>query len=87
MNTSTATSATPRPAGPNRHRLAALVLVFVYPLITAILYALGPLTSTWQVWERTLILAPAMVALMVYGLIPFLTKRFRSFLVGETKGS
>lgn len=82
MNSISNPVSTPKPAGPNRHRLAALVLVFVYPLITAILYVLGPLTSSWQVWERTLILAPAMVALMVYGLIPFLTKRFRSFLMG-----
>lgn len=78
---------TARPVGPNRHRLAVLVLVFVYPLITAILYVLGPFTATWQVWERTLILAPAMVALMVYGLIPFLTKRFRGFLIPGAKGS
>lgn len=76
-------ASTPRPAGPNRHRLALLVLVFVYPLITALLYAMGPLTASWQVWERTLVLAPVMVILMVYVLIPFLTKRFRAFLMGS----
>jgi len=74
---------TPRPAGPNRHRLALLVLVFVYPLITALLSVMGPLTATWPVWGRTLVLAPVMVVLMVYILIPFLTKRFRGFLMPQ----
>ena len=72
-----------KPAMPNRNRLALLVLVGVYPIITAILYVLGPLTAGWDVWQRTLVLAPVMVTLMVYGLIPFITTRFRGFLVGR----
>jgi len=71
----------PRPAMPDRNRLALLVLVGVYPIITAILYVLGPLTAGWEVWQRTLVLAPLMVTLMVYGLIPLITTRFRGFLV------
>jgi len=60
--------------------LAGLVLVFVYPVITALLAVLGPLTAAWEVWERTLILAPVMVGLMVYLIIPFIQKHFRGFL-------
>jgi len=78
MNT---TESAARPAAPNRHRLALLVLVWVYPLITLVLSVLGPLTSGWEVWQRTLVLAPVMVGVLVYGLIPFLTKRFRKFLM------
>lgn len=74
--------ATPTPpSGPNRHKLALLVLVAVYPLITGVLSVLGPLTVPWQVWQRTLVLAPVMVFLLVYFLIPFINKRFRSFLM------
>jgi antibiotic biosynthesis monooxygenase (ABM) superfamily enzyme len=69
-----------KPAVPNRHKLALLVLVTVYPLITGILSVLGPLTAGWQVWQRTLVLAPVMVVVLVYFLIPFLNKRFRKFL-------
>jgi len=78
MNTNTTA---PRPAQPNRHKLAGLVLVFVYPVITVLLAVLGPLTAGWEVWERTLVLAPLMVGLMVYLIIPFIQKRFRAFLV------
>jgi len=79
MNTRPNTTA--QPTGPNRHKLALLVLVAVYPLITLVLSVLGPLTTPWQVWQRTLVLAPIMVLLLVYFVIPFITKRFRRFLM------
>lgn len=80
---SSQTPAAARPPVPNRHRMALLVLVGVYPIVTAILYGLGPLTASWATWQRTLVLAPLMVVLMVYGLIPFIQVRFRGFLMGR----
>ena len=71
-----------RAAAPLRHRMAALVLVGVYPIITGILYTIGPLTAGWEVWQRTLVLAPIMALVMVYGLIPFIQQRFRRWLMG-----
>jgi antibiotic biosynthesis monooxygenase (ABM) superfamily enzyme len=65
----------------SRHRLALVLVIAVYPLITAILYALAPLTDGWSVWQRTLVIAPAMVGIMVYALIPFVHRTFRSFLL------
>lgn len=73
----------PEPApsrAPSRHRLAVILVVAVYPVITAVLYALGPFTHGWPVWQRTFLVAPIMVAVMVYALIPFVQRSFRAFL-------
>ncbi len=64
----------------SRPRFALLVLAGVYPLITAILYAVLPLTEGWTIWQRTLVIAPVMVTIMIWGLIPTVQTRFRSFL-------
>lgn len=85
FNTDPASAA--KPAMPNRNRMALLVLIGVYPIITAILYLVGPLTAGWQVWQRTLVLAPLMVVVMVYGLIPVIQARFRSFLTGGRRAA
>ena len=78
----TLTSTAPaRPAGPNKFRFALLVLVGVYPIVTAISYAIAPLTIGWQIWQRGLLLAPIMVPAMVYGLIPFIQTRFGRWLM------
>jgi len=70
-----------RPAGPNRFRFALLVLLGVYPLVTAISYAIAPLTAGWQIWQRGFLLVPIMVAVMVWGLIPFIQARFGRWLM------
>lgn len=69
----------------SRPRFALLVLVGVYPLITALLYVVVPLTEGWEIWQRTLVLAPVMVAVMIWGLIPQVQLRFRTFLNPSTR--
>lgn len=64
----------------SKPRFALLVLVGVYPLITALLYLVLPLTEGWTIWQRTLVIAPIMVAIMIWGLIPQVQARFRVFL-------
>jgi len=64
----------------SRPRFALLVLLGVYPLITAMLYVIFPLTDGWTIWQRTLVIAPLMVGAMIYGLIPGIQKAFRGFL-------
>jgi antibiotic biosynthesis monooxygenase (ABM) superfamily enzyme len=56
------------------------VLAGAYPVITAILYAVIPLTGGWLIWQRTLLVAPLMVAAMVWGVIPVVQTRFRGFI-------
>jgi antibiotic biosynthesis monooxygenase (ABM) superfamily enzyme len=76
-----AAAAPGRSAGPNRVRFSLLVMIGVYPIITAISYAVAPFTAGWEIWQRGLLIAPIMVPLMVYGLIPFIQRRFRSFIM------
>jgi antibiotic biosynthesis monooxygenase (ABM) superfamily enzyme len=71
----------PKPAAPNPHRMALLVTIGVYPLITAIVYGVAPFTAGWEIWQRNLVVTPIMSAAMSYGLIPFIQKHFRAFLM------
>jgi antibiotic biosynthesis monooxygenase (ABM) superfamily enzyme len=56
------------------------VLIGVYPIVTGLLYAVLPLTRGWAIWQTTMVIVPIMVVTMVWGLIPTLQTRFRSFL-------
>ena len=84
MTTATASAATAaKPAGPSaaaRARLATLVLIAVYPLITAIIYAVAPFTEGWPIWQRNFLIAPLMVVAMIYFVIPTIQKRFGKFI-------
>lgn len=64
----------------SRPRFALMVLIGVYPLITTILYLLGPLTEHWAIWQRTLVIAPMMVGAMIWGLIPTVQRVFSGFI-------
>ena len=68
----------PRP--PSRLRFAGLVLLFVYPLVTALQLALLPLTATWPLLARNALLVPLMVGCMVWGVIPLIQTRLRHLL-------
>lgn len=70
----------------SRVRLALLMVVAVYPLVTVLLYVIGPLTEGWAMWQRTLVLDPLMVVVIVFGITPFLHARFRRFLMVPAKG-
>ncbi|MER8887009.1 hypothetical protein NKI41_11220 [Mesorhizobium sp. M0601] len=39
-----------------------------------------PLTQEWQIWQRTLVIAPLMVSIMIWGLIPGVQRAFRGFI-------
>ncbi len=58
------------PISISRYRFTLVLAVVVYPLITAILYVVAPLTEGWSIWQRTLVVAPTMVIAMVWGVIP-----------------
>ncbi len=79
----TATSAPAKPAAPIRWRQAMLTFLAVYPVITAYIYAIFPLTDGWAIWQRTLLLAPLMVLTIVYVIAPQLQKRFGGFIMGK----
>jgi antibiotic biosynthesis monooxygenase (ABM) superfamily enzyme len=64
----------------SRPRFATFVLIGVYPVITAILSVIFPLTAGWTIWQRTLLIARLMVAIMIWGVIPVVQKRFQSLI-------
>lgn len=65
----------------SRPRFALLVALGVYPLITAIIYVVFPLTEGWTIWQRTLVIVPIMVTTMIWVLIPAVQKYFRGFIM------
>jgi antibiotic biosynthesis monooxygenase (ABM) superfamily enzyme len=84
VQSSAATATAPaRPAGLSlvaRTRMALLVVVAVYPVITAIVYLVGPFTPDWPMWARNLVVAPLMVIAMIYAIIPAIQARFGRFI-------
>ena len=66
---------------PSKLHLALALLLPVYPLITAILYIVLPLTDGWTTWQRTALIAPIMVFAMVFVITPFVQKRFANFIL------
>jgi antibiotic biosynthesis monooxygenase (ABM) superfamily enzyme len=70
---------------PSKHRLALLMLLVIYPFVTAILYVLMPLTEGWPIWGRTALLAPIMVLSIVYGIAPAIQKHFAWFILRQPR--
>lgn len=66
---------------PSRARQFLVTLLGVYPIITLILYLVLPLTRDWQIWQTTLVVAPVMVALMVFWMTPLIQRRFGRFIM------
>lgn len=54
----------------SRARFAVAVSIGAYPVVTLLLYAMGPFTAEWTVWQRALAMVPIMVTAMVWGVIP-----------------
>lgn len=70
----TPASPTERSVRLSKARLTVVMVFAVYPLVTALLYVLGPITSDWQIWHRTLILTPVTVASIIFVITPMVNK-------------
>lgn len=70
---------------PVRHRQFLVTLLGVYPIITLLLYVVLPMTAGWPIWQTTLIVAPLMVAIMVFWLIPTIQRFFGRFIMQPVK--
>ena len=68
-------------------RMALLMSLGVYPIITLYLYVLMPLTDGWQLWQRTIVLVPIMVLTLVFGLTPVLQKHLGWFIAGKKRAA
>lgn len=87
ISSAQAASASPTRPGPaamlrpNKARQFLVTLIGVYPIITLILYLVLPITAGWTIWQTTLIIAPIMVAIMVFWLMPRIQKHFGRFIM------
>lgn len=61
-------------APPSKIRMTLVMILFVYPIVTRLLYALHPLADNWAVWHRTLVLTPVTVSLIVFIVSPLIAK-------------
>jgi len=66
-------------------RMAMVMTVFVYPVVTLYLYILMPLTPGWDMWQRSLVLVPFMATTIVMFIVPFISKRFGGFIAGKKR--
>lgn len=69
------------PLIPSRIRLACLLVVAVYPLITVLLYVLTPLTAGWDIWHRTIVITPIMVFSIIFLVSPAINRHFGWFVL------
>jgi antibiotic biosynthesis monooxygenase (ABM) superfamily enzyme len=65
---------------PKRWKMWILTCVAIYPIITALGYVLAAVAETLPVWAHFLIMVPIAVALLIFFVMPALTKLFRPWL-------
>ncbi len=68
---------------PNRHKLALLTWLIVYPLITLLIALLEPLLGGLALPLRTGVLTAIMVPALVYLAMPYATRRLRGWLTSR----
>jgi antibiotic biosynthesis monooxygenase (ABM) superfamily enzyme len=64
----------------SRTRLALVLCLGAYPLITSLLYLWAPVLSDRPTWMVTAVIVPQMVAGMVWGVIPLAHRWFGWFI-------
>ena len=74
-----------QPSLASRLRMALVMTLAVYPVVTLYLYILMPLTTGWEMWQRSLVLVPVMATTIVMLIVPFIGKYFGGFIAGRKK--
>lgn len=67
-------------ARPRRYKQAIVTWLAVYPALTVTLYVLSPFTDGWPLWLRTLVVTILLVPVVVWVILPFLTRILRGWL-------
>ncbi|MCR6672144.1 hypothetical protein [Devosia ginsengisoli] len=76
-----------QPSLASKLRMALVMTLAVYPVVTLYLYVLMPLTPGWEMWQRSLLLVPAMATTIVLLIVPFIGKHFGGFIAGKKKAA
>ena len=72
----------PRTAPPNKHQLAVMIWLAVFPTLTVLNLALGPWLGTLSPVLRTFVLVTVAVPIVIYGLMPQLHRLRARLLAG-----
>lgn len=70
-----------------RLRMAAIMALAVYPVVTLYLTVLMPLTPGWAMWQRCLVLVPFMTFTIVLLIIPMITRHLGAFIAGRKRSA
>jgi uncharacterized protein len=76
-----------RKQAPPRYKMALLTWAGAWGLITLILWQLGPVTATWPLPLRTLVISVLMVLGLTWVVIPNLTRIFAGWLASTPTGA
>lgn len=85
-NQPTATRA-PQVSPPNKHQLALMIWVAVFPTLTVINLAFGDWLGTLHPVLRTLITVSVAVPIVIYGIMPYLHRLRARLIVARAAGS
>jgi antibiotic biosynthesis monooxygenase (ABM) superfamily enzyme len=64
----------------SRVRFTIAAVLAAYPLVTALLYLILPLTPEWALWQKSLVIVPLVVSTMIWLLIPRIQRHLKSWL-------
>ena len=70
----------PAPNQPLRYKQALVTWLGAYPVITVILWALGPLMQSWPLALRSLVVSFLMVAALTWLVLPVLMRAFHGWM-------
>jgi len=64
----------------SRVRFTIAAVLAAYPLVTALLYLVLPLTPEWPLWQKSLLIVPVVVSTMIWLLIPRIQRHLKGWL-------
>lgn len=76
-----------QPSFASKLRMALVMTLAVYPVVTLYLYVLMPLTPGWEMWQRSLVLVPVMASTIVLLIVPLISRHFGGFIAGRKKAA
>jgi len=64
----------------SRIRFTIAAVLAAYPVVTALLYLVLPLTPEWPLWMKSAIIVPMVVSTMIWLLIPRIQLHLKGWL-------
>lgn len=64
----------------SRVRFTIAAVLAAYPVVTALLYLVLPLTPEWPLWQKSLLIVPVVVSTMIWLLIPRIHRHLKDWL-------